>query len=38
LGRFAVLHLILQALSHLFPGSLGTLLRELAAAVRAAGL
>lgn len=33
-----MIHLIVQALSHLFPGALGTLLRELATALRAGGL
>jgi hypothetical protein len=33
-----VVHLIVQALSHLFPGPLGTLLRELANALKTGGL
>jgi hypothetical protein len=33
-----MIHLIVSALSHLFPGALGTFLRQLAAALRAGGL
>jgi hypothetical protein len=33
-----VIHAILNALAHFFPGSLGTLLRQLAAALKASGL
>lgn len=33
-----MLHLILVALSHLFPGALGTFLREIANALRSGGL
>jgi hypothetical protein len=33
-----LIHLILQALSHLFPGTIGALLRELAAKIAVTGL
>jgi hypothetical protein len=33
-----MVHQLLQFLSHFFPGSLGTILRQLAAAVKSAGL